>query len=114
LGLNFLKHISRTGHLLILLDPQNPERSIEEQLTVLLNELKTYDPSLLEKSIWLAINKRDTLEEEKQKQFIELIKKRMSSLNLKNEGIVAISGFTGDETGTLLGMIANKMTGVQD
>mgnify|MGYP005633693251 FL=1 len=114
LGLNFLKHISRTGHLLILLDPQNPERSIEEQLTVLLNELKTYDSSLLEKSIWLAINKRDTLEEEKQKQFIELIKKRMSSLNLKNEGIVAISGFTGDETGTLLGMIANKMTGVQD
>ena len=38
----------------------------------------------------------------------------MSSLNLKNEGIIAISGFTGDETGTLLGMIANKMTGVQD
>ena len=45
LGLNFLKHISRTGHLLILLDPQNAERSIEEQLSVLLNELKNYDPS---------------------------------------------------------------------
>ena len=60
LGLNFLKHISRTGHLLILLDPQNAERSIEDQLTVLLKELKTYDPSLLEKSIWLAVNKKDT------------------------------------------------------
>ena len=110
LGLNFLKHISRTGHLLILLDPQNPERSIEDQLVILLNELKTYDPSLLDKSIWLAINKRDTLEQEKQEAFIKLIKKKMSSINLSNEGVIAISGFTGDETETLLGMIANKMT----
>ena len=114
LGLNFLKHISRTGHLLILLDPQNLERSIEDQLTVLLNELQTYDPSLLDKSIWLAINKRDTLEEEKQKELIKVIKKKMSSLNLNNDGIIAISGFTGDETGTLLGMIANKMSETED
>jgi GTP-binding protein len=114
LGLNFLKHISRTGHLLILLDPQNPESSIEDQLAVLLYELKTYDPSLLDKSIWLAINKRDTLEEEKQEALIKLIQKKMSSINLNNEGVIAISGFTGDETGTLLGMIANKMSETQD
>ena len=114
LGLNFLKHISRTGHLLILLDPQNSERSIEDQLAVLLNELKTYDPSLLDKSIWLAVNKKDTLEEEMQKEFIGLIKKKMSSLQLEYEGIVSISGFTGDETGKLLGMIANKMSETQD
>ena len=110
LGLNFLKHISRTGHLLILLDPQNSERLIEEQLAILVNELKTYDPSLLEKSIWIAINKKDTLEEEMQKQLIELIQNKMSSIDLNNEGVVTISGFTGDETGTLLGMIANKMS----
>ena len=110
LGLNFLKHISRTGHLLILLDPQNSERLIEEQLTILINELKTYDPSLLEKSIWIAINKKDTLEEEMQKQLIELIQNKMSSLDLNGEGVVTISGFTGDQTGTLLGMIANKMS----
>jgi GTP-binding protein len=114
LGLNFLKHISRTGHLLILLDPQNPEISIEEQLTVLINELKTYDESLLEKSIWLALNKKDTLEEKKQQQLIAVIQQKMSSLNISNEGVIAISGFTGDETEKLLGMIANKMTGLQD
>ena len=114
LGLNFLKHISRTGHLLILLDPQNSERLIEEQLTILVNELKTYDPSLLEKSIWIAINKKDTLEEEMQKQLIELIQNKMSSIDLDNEGVVTISGFTGDETGTLLGMIANKMLKTQN
>ena len=110
LGLNFLKHISRTGHLLILLDPQNSERLIEEQLTILVNELKNYDPSLLEKSIWIAINKKDTLEEEIQNQLIRLIQNKMTSLDLNNEGVVTISGFTGDETGKLLGMIANKMS----
>lgn len=114
LGLNFLKHISRTGHLLILLDPQNLERSIEEQLTILLNELRTYDPSLLEKSIWIAINKKDTLEEEMQNQLIELIQNKISLLDINNDGIVTISGFTGDGTGTLLGMIANKMSETLD
>ena len=114
LGLNFLKHISRTGHLLILLDPQNSERLIEEQLVILVNELKTYDPSLLEKSIWIAINKNDTLEEEMQSQLIELIQNKMTSLDLNNEGIVMISGFTGDNTGKLLGMIANKMSETQN
>ena len=114
LGLNFLKHISRTGHLLVLLDPQNQERSIEEQLTVLIKELRTYDPSLLDKSIWLAINKKDTLVEENQKLLIDLIKKKISSLNLNNEGVLAISGFTGDETETLLGMIARKMSETED
>jgi len=110
LGLNFLKHISRTGHLLILLDPQNLESSVEEQLTILLNELKTYDPSLLDKSIWVAINKKDTLEEGMQNQLIDLVQNKMSALDLSNEGVVTISGFTGDETRTLLGMIANKMS----
>ena len=110
LGLNFLKHIARTGHLLVLLDPQNPERSIEEQLAVLLKELQTYDPSLLDKSIWLAINKKDTLDEEKQNQLIDLIKNKMSSLKLHHEGVIAISGFTGDKTEELLGMIAKKMS----
>lgn len=110
LGLNFLKHISRTGHLLILLDPQNLESSVEEQLAILLNELKTFDPSLLDKSIWVAINKKDTLEEGMQNQLIDLVQNKMSALDLSNEGVVTISGFTGDETRTLLGMIANKMS----
>jgi len=110
LGLNFLKHISRTGHLLILLDPQNLQSSVEEQLAILLNELKTYDPSLLDKSIWVAINKKDTLEEGMQNQLIDLVQNKMSALDLSNEGVVTISGFTGDETRTLLGMIANKMS----
>ena len=68
----------------------------------------------MNKSIWLAVNKKDTLEEEMEKEFIGLIKKKISSLRLEYEGIVSISGFTGDETGKLLGMIANKMSEIQD
>ena len=63
-----------------------------------------------DKSIWLAINKQDNINEEKQNQLIDLIKNKMSSLKLRNEGVLAISGFTGDKTEDLLGMIANKMS----
>ena len=110
LGLNFLKHISRTGHLLLLLDPQNIESSIEDQLNILLKELKIFDPSLLDKSIWIAINKKDTITKKMQSSFIELIRKKLSSLNQKYEGIEIISGFTGDNTKKLLGMIANDLS----
>ena len=111
LGLNFLKHISRTGHLLILLDPQNPERNVEEQLTVLLNELKTYDPSLLEKSIWIALNKKDTLDDEKENELIAILNQTVSKAQTQFKGIVSMSGFTGEKTSQLLGMIANEMMG---
>ena len=110
LGLNFLKHISRTGHLLLLLDPQNIESSIEDQLNILLKELKIFDPSLLDKSIWIAINKKDTITKKMQSSFIELIRKKLSSLNQKYEGIEIISGFTGDNTNKLLGKIANDLS----
>ena len=110
LGLNFLKHISRTGHLLLLLDPQNIESSIEDQLNILLKELKIFDQSLLDKSIWIAINKKDTITKKMQSSFIELIRKKLSSLNQKYEGIEIISGYTGDNTSKLLGMIANDLS----
>lgn len=83
---------------------------MEKQLLILLNELKTYDSSLLEKSIWIAINKRDTLDEKKRQHLIDLIRNKIKSLKLNIEDVVSISGFTGDETKTLLGMIAKKMS----
>ena len=114
LGLDFLKHISRTGHLLILLDPQNNESSIDEQLTVLLHELKTYDPSLLEKSIWIALNKKDTLGEDIILGLTANLDKTIKSLALSPKGIATISGFTGDNTTQLLGMIAREMAGGEE
>ena len=111
LGLDFLKHISRTGHLLILLDPQNTESLIEQQLTILLNELRTYDPSLLEKTIWIALNKKDTLAEDAILELQSTLKKTLASLDIHPKGVIAISGFTGDQTSELLGMIAREIMG---
>lgn len=109
LGLNFLKHISRTGHLLILLDPQSMDMQVEEQLTVLLKELKTYDSSLLDKGIWIALNKIDTLDSESEGKLINIIESTIQSINLKSKGVVSISGFTGNNVNNLLGLIANEM-----
>ena len=114
LGLNFLKHISRTGHLLFLLDPQNIEKSIDDQLAILLNELKTYDPTLLDKSIWIAINKKDTLDDQMQMSNINLVRKKMLSLKKKYKCIENISGYTGDNTSNLLGMIARDLYKTSD
>ena len=114
LGLNFLKHISRTGHLLFLLDPQNIEKSIDDQLAILLNELKTYDPTLLDKSIWIAINKKDTLDDQMLMSNINLVRKKMLSLKKKYKCIENISGFTGDNTSNLLGMIARDLYKTSD
>ena len=109
LGLNFLKHISRTGHLLILLDPQSMDIQVEEQLTVLLKELKTYDLSLLDKDIWIALNKIDTLDSESEGKLIKIIESTIQSIDLKSKGVVSISGFTGNNVNNLLGLIANEM-----
>lgn len=110
LGLNFLKHISRTGHLLILLDPQNTQMRVDEQLVVLLDELKTYDPSLLHKSIWIALNKKDTLEKKSQIKLVNTIKDMTSSVKINLQEIILISGYSGDNIQKLLGMIAKKIS----
>ena len=62
LGLRFLKHISRTKSLLFLLDPLNPEMSLIQQFESLMGELKKYDSTLLEKNLFVAINKSDVID----------------------------------------------------
>ena len=63
LGLRFLKHISRTKSLLFLLDPINSEMTLIQQFESLMGELKKYDSTLLEKNLFVAINKSDVISE---------------------------------------------------
>ncbi|AWN24220.1 GTPase [Deinococcus irradiatisoli] len=61
LGLEFLRHISRTRMLVYVLDVAvDPARELE----ALQNELRSYDPSLLDSVALIALNKVDTEDED--------------------------------------------------
>lgn len=62
LGLRFLRHIERNSLLLFLIPADSD--NIKEEYFILLNELKKYNPELLDKTHLLAISKSDMLDEE--------------------------------------------------
>jgi GTP-binding protein len=62
LGLRFLRHIERNSVLLFLIPADADD--IREQYELLLNELKEFNPELLDKERILAISKADMLDEE--------------------------------------------------
>jgi GTPase len=65
LGIRFLKHIERNSILLFLVPADS--KSIKDEYEILLNELKKYNPELLDKKRLLAISKADFLDEELEK-----------------------------------------------
>ena len=62
LGQRFLRHIERNSTLLFLIPADAPD--IVEQYQVLLDELRLYNPELLDKDKLIAISKSDMLDEE--------------------------------------------------
>ncbi len=66
LGIQFLKHLQRTGILLHLVDiaPLNPDTEPADEVRVIANELKKFSDELAEKPRWLVINKIDLLSAE--------------------------------------------------
>lgn len=62
LGLRFLRHIERNSLLLLMVPADSID--IKKEFYTLLNELKQYNPELLDKKIVLAISKSDMLDEE--------------------------------------------------
>ena len=62
LGLRFLRHIERNSMLLFMVPADADD--IAEQYEILLNELKKYNPELLDKNRILAISKSDMLDDE--------------------------------------------------
>ena len=62
LGLRFLRHIERNSALLFLIPADSPDHKKEYE--ILVNELKQYNPDLLDKTRILAISKSDMLDEE--------------------------------------------------
>jgi GTP-binding protein len=66
LGTLFLRHVQRTRVLLHLVDMAPFDESIDpaEQVRAIENELRKYDPGMLDKPRWLVLNKGDLLDDE--------------------------------------------------
>lgn len=66
LGHRFLKHLSRTGLLLHVVDlaPFDEETDPAAEALTIINELRKYDEELFDKPRWLVLNKLDMLSEE--------------------------------------------------
>lgn len=62
LGMRFLRHIERNSILLFMVAADSND--IKKEYEILLNELKLYNPELLDKSRMLAITKCDLLDDE--------------------------------------------------
>lgn len=62
LGLRFLRHIERNSTLLFMIPADSQD--IRKEYEILLNELGTYNPELLDKQRLLAITKCDMLDDE--------------------------------------------------
>lgn len=94
LGLRFLRHIERNSMLLFMIPADSS--NICEEYEILVNELKMYNPELLDKKRVLAISKSDMLDEELMDEI---------RMNLPDISRVFISSLTGQGIITLKDMI---------
>lgn len=85
LGLRFLRHIERNSLLLFMI-PGDTEH-ISKEYDILLNELRKFNPGMLDKHRILAITKADLLDEE----LIEMLKEELP----QDLPVVFISAVTG-------------------
>lgn len=75
LGLRFLKHIERNSTLLFLVSCDSTD--IVDEYKILLNELKKYNPHLLEKKRILGISKSDLMDNELEEEMRKDLTKRL-------------------------------------
>ena len=101
LGHRFLRHIERNSILLFLI-PADSESHFQE-FKILENELKEYNPELLDKDFLLSISKSDLLDDE--------LKKEISAEFPENRQPIFFSGVTGENLQELKDAIWKKLHG---
>ena len=107
LGIKFLKHISRTGLLLIFVDlfPSDDLNPIN-QIRLLRKELEAYKDNLTQKDSWVVCNKIDLLLNED----IKNIKKEIQEhLSINDNDIFMISAATGEGVNKLLSKLETEI-----
>ncbi len=98
LGIRFLRHIERNSMLLFMIPADS--KNIREEYEILVNELKMYNPELLDKKRMLAVSKSDMLDEE----LMNEIRKDLPDIPR-----VFISSLTGQGITTLKDMIWKEL-----
>jgi GTPase len=78
LGVQFLRHLQRTGLLLHIVDLAPFDEAVDpvKEAKAIVKELKTYDQSLFEKPRWLVLNKLDVVPTEERKKRVKDFIKR--------------------------------------
>jgi GTP-binding protein len=101
LGLQFLRHLQRTGLLLHVVDmaPADPDADPVHDARAILKELRQYDASLYEKPRWLVLNKIDMIApEERQTRVADFVRRLRgrgrSALPVDADRVYPISALT--------------------
>jgi len=100
LGIRFLRHIERNSILLFIIPADS--RNIMDEYDILVNELKMYNPELLDKKRLLGISKADLADDEIRNE----LRKELPELPR-----VFFSAITGEGITTLKDMIWKILTG---
>lgn len=110
LGHRFLKHLSRTGLLLHVVDiaPFDPEVDPVNEARALVDELRLYDEALHNKPRWLVLNKVDMLPPDEQEERVQQFLAAYGWTNSKPDDryhfdvdaprVFVLSALTGDGT----------------
>lgn len=88
LGHRFLRHIERNSVLLFLVPADS--KDIKQEYKILLNELKKFNPELLDKQRILAISKSDMLDDELKREIKPHLPRKIPTIfisSVANEGI---------------------------
>ena len=107
LGIEFLKHLSRTKLLLHIVDlaETDDSKAIANSIEAIQKELIAFDEELANKERWLVFNKIDLIAEEKQQSKINQI---ISKLNWEGP-VYAISALTSNGTEVLSYKIMQRL-----
>ena len=103
LGHQFLRHIERTRIILFLIEITS--ENLQNDFNVLMNELKSYSPKLIQKKIFVSLSKADLIDSERMKQI-----SRFKFKGIKDNPLVfsSISGYGLDKMMDILWDILEK------